>query len=99
MLEAGVTDFETLVKDVVKKDGQPVVVSRYGFKVETIDGVKYLIAATEQEYDEARAKLGLSKSTAGNCSMQNHGDCISEHCTGTCEPMISGGLAFCNCKP
>jgi len=49
MLEAGVTDFETLVKDVVKKDGQPVVVSRYGFKVETIDGVKYLIAATEQE--------------------------------------------------
>ena len=93
------SDFEILVKDVEEKDGRPIVISRYGFKVEIINGKKYLVAATEQEYDEARARLGMPKSAVGRCSIQDSGQCISEGCTGTCEPKISGGLAFCYCKP
>jgi hypothetical protein len=91
------TDFQTLVKDVVKKDGRPVVISRYGFKVEEINEEKYLMAATEQEYNEALARLAKTKSAAGHCSMQDSGECFSEGCTGTCEPKISGGHAFCDC--
>ena len=93
------TDFQTLLKEVVKKDGRPVVISRYGFKVTVVNGQKYLTAATEQEYNEARAKLGLTSSAVGHCSMQDSGECLSDGCTGTCVPKISGGHAFCDCKP
>ena len=39
-------------ENIVRGDNMPVVVSRYGFKEETIDGKIYLLAMTKEEYVE-----------------------------------------------
>jgi hypothetical protein len=91
-------DIDALIADVVRENGRPVVISPYGFKVGEIDGKKYMIAMTKEEYDAFLQESGQSKKVLGTCYIDDYARCYKTDCRGICTLTTSGGRWVCICS-
>lgn len=88
--------------NVEKEHEVPIILSRYGFKKELIDGKVYLVAATKEELEEQikAHEPALAPSALRYCWMDLFGRCYaSDSCTGGCERKYGGfGIMYCSCR-
>jgi hypothetical protein len=90
-------EIDALLKDVVRENGRPVVISPYGFKVGEIEGKKYMIAMSKEENDEFRKENEIEP-TRGYCSIDDYARCYRTDCSGSCSLTTSGGRWVCICS-
>lgn len=86
--------FEPFVDEVEKVNGLPIVLSRYGFKTEELNGKKYLVAASK---DELEAEMPSGSELAIGCFSRSDGKCDPSGCM-KCKGEYRGGLWVCICR-
>src|ERR1700682_6825004 len=82
--------------------GQPIILSRYGFRIEVHGGKRYLVAATKEDYIRAvedRLKRKLTDEERSNPSVCLGGarGCYPGECTKQCVQSNNGGTWYCYC--
>jgi hypothetical protein len=93
------SEFQDAVKDLVSENGRPIVLSRYGWKIEEIDGKKYLMAMNEAENQSMAKDLGMdAKRLSGSCVIDDYARCFKSSCTGSCALTTIGGRWVCVCN-
>ena len=88
-------EFEALIQDVEKIDGRPIIMSRYGWKIEVVNGKKYLMPMNESEAKDVGGSYNL---VGGACMTDDYGNCHQWSCTGRCERIVKDGHWFCVCN-
>jgi hypothetical protein len=99
--------YQSLIKELEKVNGVPVVISRYGFKVTTVDGKKCLEAGTLDDAARALAEASKGRLTfeqarnqvndpASRCDTLSRGGCVAVGCAG-CDRVWTGAYFLCVC--
>lgn len=89
-------DVEALLREVVKENGRPVVLSRYGFKIVELDGRKYMMAMTKEEFDNFVDRSGATPKD-GFCIVDDYAHCYPQGGCRGCTLIASGGHWGCIC--
>ncbi len=91
--------WEKMIEGVERDEsGKPILITRWGYKVETIRGKKYLVAASREEligaFGEAKIEAQPSVCLGGQTG------CINGTCQGKCALTYDNtGLWYCFCTP
>ena len=91
---------ESALKDVVTENGRPVFLSRYGWKVEELDGKKYVMAMSKEESESFDLKIeeGRGRPLSGECVIDDFNRCYQSSCTGRCDLAVISGQWKCICS-
>jgi hypothetical protein len=80
--EVSVDEFQKLLADVEMQNGQPVILSLYGFNIKEIDGKKYLVATTEEEYKSVYGEEEFQRIRPGRgCWVAGIANCVPDGCS------------------
>ncbi|MBX9759718.1 MAG: hypothetical protein K2Y29_13165 [Beijerinckiaceae bacterium] len=85
--------------DGVERDENGVVVlSPYGFKTQVINGKKYIVSLTKEEYMEIATKNGTEIIPSLGSCMSAPGYCIQHECERYCSGRWSSNSYVCTCS-
>jgi hypothetical protein len=90
--------FEEIFRDVVRENGQPVVLSPYGFKIMEVDGKKFMCCMTKEEWEKFCDIHQINHRPDDFCWMSSPGHCYGD-CGGgpNCVPASFDNGATCGC--
>jgi hypothetical protein len=90
--------FDEHFRDVVRENGQPIVLSPYGFKVKEINGQKFMCCMTKEEWEQFCEEHHMPRHPNDNCNMSSIGHCHG-YCNGgyNCVPAAFDNGATCGC--
>ncbi len=77
------------------ENGMPILITRWGYKVETIQGKKYLVAGSREELINAFGKARIEGQPSVFLGGQN--GCVAGECSGNCKLEADSGMWTCFC--
>lgn len=96
-------EWAAALNEVEKDDqGRPLMLSRWGWIIEVVGGKKVMVAATPEQFFNARAsELGRpltdEEKTSASVCLGGAPSCYAGECTGSCTRIYNAGLWYCMC--